>query len=188
MDPVANIHETAAEMNRLMSSLSPESVGRPTPCAGWTAADLVEHVTANPYGFAEWAGDDRHVPVPASADPDRTAGERYGAAIWSVLCAYTATGVLDKDLPTPFGDRPGAVVLAVCFADQLTHLWDLAYALGAPVTVPDRLAQDAIDVWTAFIEQPLRNGDTFADPVDIHPAAPALDRLAAFTGRDPGKA
>lgn len=181
MDPVANFKATATLMDSLLAGLSEDQMGRPTPCDAWTVTDLTDHVVGNLFNsFAPWAGVEReHRPTAVPAE----LRERYAAGVEAVLEAYSAPGVLDKTLATPIGDFPGAAVLGVCFADQLTHVWDLARALGRPVDVPDPLAEDAISVWQGFISDPLRNGTTFATPVEIGPEATGLDRLAAFTGR-----
>ena len=181
MDPVANLRATAESMQQLLGTIEQDELRLPTPCAEWDVADLADHVIANLLNsFAHWAGTDvPHEPCPIATE---LAG-RYRAAVDVVLETYEAPGVLDKTLPTPMGDFPGGAVLAVAFADQLTHLWDLSRALGRDVAVPDQLAEEALAVWGGFISDPLRNGDTFAAAHDPGPGVPALDRLAAFTGR-----
>lgn len=181
MDPVANLRATAATMQQLLADLDQDQLALPTPCVAWDVADLADHIVGNLLNsFARWAGTDvAHERTDLAAE---LAG-RYAAAVDVVLDAYEAPGVLDKTFPTPMGDFPGAAVLAVCFADQLTHLWDLSRALGRAVDVPDQLAEDALAVWGGFISGPLRDGNTFAAAGDPGPGVPALDRVAAFTGR-----
>jgi uncharacterized protein (TIGR03086 family) len=181
MDPVANLRATAATMQQLLAGLGQDQLRLPTPCAEWDVADLADHVIANLLNsFAHWAGTDvTHQPCPIAAE---LAG-RYAAAVDVVLETYEVPGVLDKRLDTPIGEFPGAAVLGVCFADQLTHVWDLSRAIGCEVEVPDQLAEDALAVWAGFIRAPLRNGSLFGDASDPGPGLPALDRLAAFTGR-----
>ena len=180
MDPVANLRTTAASMQQLLAGLEQDQLALSTPCAEWAVADLADHVIANLLNsFAHWAGTD--VPHQRTDVAAELAG-RYAAAVDVVLETYEAPGVLDKTLPTPMGDFPGAAVLAVGFADQLTHLWDLSRALGAPVAIPDQLAEDALAVWGGFISDPLRQA-AFGAAQDPGPGVPALDRVAAFTGR-----
>jgi uncharacterized protein (TIGR03086 family) len=181
MDAVANFKATATLMDSLLAGLTEDQMDRPTPCEAWTVTDLTDHVVGNLFNsFAHWAGVDReHRPTAVPAE----VRQRYAAGVETVAEAYEAPGILDKTLATPIGDFPGAAVLGVCFADQLTHVWDLSRALGRTVDVPDQLAEDAIAVWTGFISAPLRNGTTFAEPVEPGPDASGLDRLAAFTGR-----
>lgn len=177
MDPVANLKATATTMEQLLANIDDEQMSLPTPCALWSVADLTGHVVDNLLNsFAHWAGVD--------AEPETgELSKRYTAAIDTVLDAYTAPGVLDKTLSTMIGDFPGAALLAVCFADQLTHVWDLARATGQTVDVPDQLAEEAIEVWRGFIPDALRNGSAFGVAIGTGQGASALDRLAAFTGR-----
>ena len=67
-------------------------------------------------------------------------------------------------------------------ADLLTHGWDLAQATGVVAEVPDDLAEQALMFVQAQLPGQPRTG-RFAEPQPIRDDAPALDRLAAFTGR-----
>ena len=178
MNPIEDLTATARIMNGLLGQLRPqEHAALPTPNAGWTVHDLVVHICENPFSFLTWAGADTSPP----ADGPPTA--RYTEAIERLVAAYSAPGMLEKPLPTPFGDLSGGPVLAVCFADQLTHVWDLSRALGVPVDVPDELAETALAVWQGFITDGLRDAGAFGKAEEPGPDAGPLDRLAAFTGR-----
>lgn len=177
MNPLEDLAEAAELMGKLLADLQPEHAGLSTPCTAWTVHDLVDHICVNPCSFLTWAGADAQQPAPGPA------ARRHAEVIERALSAYSAPDALTRLLPTPFGDLPGGPVLAVCFADQLTHVWDLARALDRAVDVPDALAERAIEVWSGFITDQLRNGVTFAAPTQVSPSASALDRLAALTGR-----
>jgi len=66
--------------------------------------------------------------------------------------------------------------------DSLIHGWDLAAALGLPTTLPDDLAERAMQ--TARITVPPARGHAFGPEVPTA-ATGGTDRLVAFTGRDP---
>ena len=73
-------------------------LGRPTPCAGWSLAGLIGHMTAQHYGWiAAAAGHGADLsswqPGPPVADP---IGE-YAEASRRVLEAFGADGVLDRE-------------------------------------------------------------------------------------------
>jgi uncharacterized protein (TIGR03086 family) len=178
MNPLEDLAATAALMNDVLGRLRPGThADLPTPCAGWTVHDLVVHVCENPFSFLTWAGADT---TPAADGPPTA---RHAEVMQRLLAAYSAPAMLEKPLPTPFGDLPGGPVLAVCFADQLTHVWDLSRALGASVDVPAELAEHALGVWQGFITDDLRAAGAFGKAEEPGPAASPLDRLAAFTGR-----
>ena len=180
-NPINNFTDTSHVMSGLLAQLSTEQMSRPTPCDGWTVQDLSDHVIANQYFFAGAAGstahDDADTVTPANAV------SRYRQATAATLDAYGSDGALERELVTPFGTFPGSLVLSVAFADQLTHCWDLARALGATAAVSDELVADAQATWDAFIQEDYRNGEMFGPATPTKADATALDRLAAFTGR-----
>ncbi len=178
--PIANFAATADTVTAELGRLTEESMTRATPCEGWAVQDLTEHLVDNAYFFAGAAGAEASRQDPITPSSAATA---YRSAADTVLSAYGAPGMLEQVLETPFGAFPGAMVLSVCFADQLTHVWDLARALGATPQVDDGLVAEAMGAWEAFIQGDLRDGPLF-DPAKTAPdGASALDRLAAFTGR-----
>ena len=182
MNPTPNFTETCRVMSGLLDRVSQDDMTRSTPCAGWTVHDLVTHVIVNQYFFAGAAGST------ALGDDDAVtaanAVDRYRRSTEATLGAYGAEGTLERELTTPFGTFPGAMVLSVAFADQLTHCWDLARAIDATLRVDDELAHGALAAWTAFIQEDYRNGDMFAEAASVDDNASAMDRLAAFTGRE----
>jgi uncharacterized protein (TIGR03086 family) len=181
MDPLADLIATASSMRPLLASLGPATLDLPTPCSGWTVRELAEHVVDNGRAFAGFA--DPAVVVAGSA-PDRVAG--YDEAIAEIRAAYAPAIDADKVLATPYGDFPAKIVLAVCVADQLTHVWDLARAVGRTVEVDDTLADHALAAWEIFITDDFRAAGVFGPEVEVGPNASPFDRLAAYAGRSMG--
>lgn len=180
--PIDNFAATAELVTAQLGQLAQNNgvMQLATPCEGWAVQDLVEHLVDNSYFFAGAAGSDqtRSEDIGPSNAP-----QAYRSAADTVLGAYGTPGTLERDLSTPFGSFPGAIVLSVAFADQLTHLWDLGHALGNQPVVDETLASSAIAAWEMFIQPELRDGSTFAQPTEVGPNATPLDRVAAFTGR-----
>ena len=66
------------------------------------------------------------------------------------------------------------------------HGWDLARATGQPYAPDDSVVLAALGFASGF-EPPTEAGaGPFGPPVPVPSSAPALDRLAGATGRDPG--
>ena len=80
------------------------------------------------------------------------------------------------------GVATGAERLQWRIADLLVHGWDLAQATGAVAELPDDLVEQALTFARTQLPGQPRAG-RFADPRPIPDNAPAIDRLAAFTGR-----
>jgi uncharacterized protein (TIGR03086 family) len=66
------------------------------------------------------------------------------------------------------------------------HGWDLAKATGAPLDWPDAAATQALESMRAMVQPGMRGPDKFmGEEVPVPDDAPPLDKLVAFSGRDP---
>ena len=70
----------------------------------------------------------------------------------------------------------------VVVLDGLIHGWDMATATGQPYEPSDALVTE-VEAFAEGALGPLRDGTTFAEPVDPPAGATPIERLAAFTGR-----
>lgn len=165
---------------------------RPTPCAGWTLADLIAHMTAQHYGWIAAAvghGADLAVwqPGPPVADP---IGE-YAESARRVLEAFRDEGVLDREFAlaeiSPVLRFPAAQAISFHFIDYLVHGWDVARSLGADYRPePDVLAA-ALPVALAVPggQARERDGAAFAPVLEVPAQAGTLDQILARLGRRP---
>jgi uncharacterized protein (TIGR03086 family) len=169
-----------------------EDLDRPTPCAGWSLAGLIGHMTAQHYGWIAAAvghGADLSVwqPGPPVADP---IGE-YAEASRRVLEAFGADGVLDRQFAlaeiSPVLRFPAAQAISFHFIDYVVHGWDVARSLGlAYQPEPDLLAA-ALPVALAVPggEARKRDGAAFAPGIAVPAQAGLLDQIVATLGRRP---
>jgi uncharacterized protein (TIGR03086 family) len=169
-----------------------EDLDRPTPCAGWSLAGLIGHMTAQHYGWIAAAvghGADLSVwqPGPPVADP---IGE-YAEASRRVLEAFGADGVLDRQFAlaeiSPVLRFPAAQAISFHFIDYVVHGWDVARSLGlAYQPEPDLLAA-ALPVALAVPggEARKRDGAAFAPGIAVPAPAGLLDQIVATLGRRP---
>src|SRR5689334_7661170 len=114
----------------LLANARPADMARPTPCADWTLHGLVSHMAAQHYGFAAASAGDgaaaRWRPRRLGSDPVAD----YRAAAETVLAAFSAPGVLDREFPLP--EFPGSPVfparqaVSFHFIDYVVHSWDVA--------------------------------------------------------------
>jgi uncharacterized protein (TIGR03086 family) len=177
-DPVAD-YQTAA---RGFSSVLAQSAGkldRPSPCEGWTAKDIVDHVMGGaPYYAVAWGGT---VPELPEGTDLATRFDAESAALAEV-CARP--GVLDQMTPSPLGDGeiPRRVMLGIFTTDTLIHTWDLAKAIGVEVELDPELLRRS---WEGVVpmESVLRTPGIFGPVVDVPDDAPFQDRALGFFGR-----
>jgi uncharacterized protein (TIGR03086 family) len=108
--------------------------------------------------------------------------QAYHRSAAALQAAAARPGVLERSQATPMGTATGAERMQWRIADLLTHGWDLVQATGVVVELPDDLAEQSLTFVRASLPSQSRTG-RFADPQPVPDDAPAIERLAAFTGR-----
>jgi uncharacterized protein (TIGR03086 family) len=179
----------------LVATVRPADLDAPTPCAGWTLADLLAHMTVQHHGFAMAArgyGADAELWRPETViDAVRTdPATTYADAARDVLEAFADDAAPDASFALPeFGPGatfPGAIAMGFHFIDYVVHGWDVAAALGVPYVLPADVVGAALPVALAVPDGEFR----MLDEVPFAPAIPPatgddLDRILRHLGRRP---
>ena len=103
------------------------------------------------------------------------------------MAGWRSRGV-DGDVDFAGRTLPARDLLGVIALEFVVHGWDFAdpsSCNGYVSTVPDDLADDLLQLAHRTITPASRRHAGFDEPVTIGDDASALDRLLAFTGRDP---
>jgi uncharacterized protein (TIGR03086 family) len=176
---------------QIVTRAQPADLTRPTPCAGWTLRDLLEHMITQHHGFA--AASSGHGADPQSwlqrSHDDPVAA--YTAAAEHVLAAFAEPGTLERsfDLPeiSPTLHFPAARAISFHFIDYIVHSWDVARSLDLPFDLDDDLARAALLVARRVPDGPerLRPGAAFRPGIPASPAAPPIEQILAALGRSP---
>jgi uncharacterized protein (TIGR03086 family) len=177
MDPITQLELLGPHLDGVVTGITPDQLGNPTPCAKFTVRAVLEHMIAGGTAFAA-AYRSEQPPEPDLADPLGS----FGPVLGDLVAAITAPGALDQTIQAPFGEVAGDTFARFVVLDGLVHGWDLATATEQPYRPPDELVTAAF----AFARQaidPLRDGDTFAAPVEPAADATPIERLANYTGR-----
>jgi uncharacterized protein (TIGR03086 family) len=186
MDAPQQALTAVAVMTPLVHGTSAEALADPTPCREWTVRDLINHVTGGGYMFATCL---RGGTVDPSAAPGDIVGDdhlaAYDAGIREFESALAATDDLSQPVSLPFATIPADMALRIAAADLLVHAWDLATATGQPFEPPTDFVESVTPFYVQFIGPELRDGNTFAAAVEPGPEASPIDRLVAYTGRNP---
>ena len=155
----------------------------PAPVAGWTARDVVRHLTQWFPAFLS-AGSSVRLPAGPSVDDDPVgAWQAQHDAVQAVLDDPATT---DLVLSNPhLGEVPlDQAIDRFYTADVFMHTWDLARATGQD----DRLDADFCAELLAGmepIEQVLRSSGQYGPRVPVSDDADAQTRMLGFIGRDP---
>jgi uncharacterized protein (TIGR03086 family) len=176
----------------VVSLITAEDLHRPTPCAEWTLADLLAHMTAQHHGFAAAAGGNGGDPQvwrtrPLGADPAAT----YAAAAAEVIAAFAVEGVLSARFMLPeFTTEAtfrGSRAIGFHLVDYVVHTWDVARALDVRLDLPDDLVRAALPVAESVPDGPGREapGAAFRPRLPVPAGAGPMDRVLALLGRSP---
>ena len=167
-------------LQHIVHPISPEDLSRPTPSGDFDVAQLTEHLVDTITSVGTALGAD----LPPR-DADDTVERQLIAVGRPTLDAFHARHGLDGAVTWRGDEVPVRILASVLAFGMLVHGWDYAAALGHPVNVPDSLANYVLDIAKKIITPERRANGEFGDPVEVDEHAPAIERLVAFTGRDP---
>jgi uncharacterized protein (TIGR03086 family) len=179
---VAVLERAVAYALGSLALVTPEGLGRPTPCRDWDLRDLLEHLLDSMAALQqaiEVGRVDRY-PAPVAADVIGVARAQATRLLGTWANAEDSAAVRVEDSPVT------APLVAVAGAIEVTvHGWDVAEACGQRRPIPDELADELLDLAVLFIRGPDRPG-RFGTPIGVPLEAAAGDRLLAFLGRRSG--
>lgn len=153
---------------------------RPSPCTGWSARDVVDHLVAGHRFFAS-ALTDGGEPVTTTPAPDAATAYRDSAR--AMLDAFAAPGALERIVTLPIGTVPGAVALHLRLVEALVHGWDIAVATGQAPAGDEAVAERALRFTRGMLPEIPQEHRPFAPAVRVPEDATALDRLVGQLGR-----
>jgi uncharacterized protein (TIGR03086 family) len=94
---------------------------------------------------------------------------------------------MERIMALPTGPAPGSRCIQVATGEIFIHGWDLARATGQPMPPGTDIADALLSSdWMQLCDE-VRTGDppVIAAKIDVRHDSPAIDRLAAFLGREP---
>ena len=135
MTPTATAFASADRpLTALLDAVPPADWSRPSPCEGWTAADVVGHLVGTQRQLLTTHGVDLGEAPDVTADP---------AAAWRAHAARVAAALADDAVPArQFDGFFGPTTVGAAFEqfyvwDMVVHRWDLARAVGADPALTD---------------------------------------------------
>jgi uncharacterized protein (TIGR03086 family) len=185
----AEILTQACESTRIiLGNVASEQLALPTPCDEWPVRDLIDHIVAATRFFADIAGAETAAEgedLPRYADTDFVTA--FGQQARRAIAAFSAPAAMERIMALPTGPAPGSRCIQVATGEIFIHGWDLARATGQPMPPGADIADALLSSdWMQLCEE-VRKGDppVIAAEIDVRDDAPAVDRLAAFLGREP---
>ena len=167
-----------------LAGVAPGRWDAPSPCEGWSAADVAGHVIGDLQavkGFATWRDEDNGI-----ADPRCAAGDDP-VAEWRAerarMMAALDPAALARPVPLPWGGQmPLGEWLERYPMEFLVHTWDLAQATGQAVVLDPGLVHEALGPARQFAPIARMSG-LIGPECAVADDADDLTRLLAIFGR-----
>lgn len=171
-----------------LNLVSPEDLGRATPCAVWNLNALLWHLDDSIRALDEAIHLGRVEPDPPDGGASRAGQEPCPVTVVrDRACRLLGTWV-SGDVPhhVSIAGRPlpNTIVASTGAVEIVVHGWDVARACLRDRPIPPSLAEEMLQLSALFVtddDRPVR----FAPRVAVSPLATASDRLVAFLGRHP---
>jgi uncharacterized protein (TIGR03086 family) len=177
VDQLDSAEATLAVLRQVLHGIGKDDKSKQTPCREFDVAQLTDHLMNSITQIGRAAG--AEFPERDTSAPVET---QVMDAARPALAAWRSRG-LDGTVKLGPNEGPAKVFAGVLSIEFLVHAWDYATATGQKVAVPDELAYYVLGLSHQIITN--RSGPGFDDPIPISEDAGVLDRLIAFTGRNP---
>jgi uncharacterized protein (TIGR03086 family) len=184
MDRGTLYQRTVDTWTERVDAVAGDQWGGPTPCAGWTVRDLVNHVVGEDLWTVPLMRGRTIAEVGTSLDGDLLGDDPVSKA---VDAAAAAGAVVAELLPTggivhlSYGQEQMAEYVNQLATDHLVHAWDLAAATGGDTRLDGDLIAE-VCAWYADRAH-LYRGAGIVGPPGVSRGGAQGDLLAAF-GRD----
>ncbi|HYB80558.1 MAG TPA: TIGR03086 family metal-binding protein [Mycobacterium sp.] len=166
-------------LQQVLHGIAADDMSCQTPCTEFNVAQLTDHLL-NSITVIGGAADAELPPRDETDSVER----QIIAAARPTVDAWHRHGLHGMVMVGP-NEAPAAVMVGVLSIEFLVHAWDYAVATGRDVDAPDSLAEYVLGLARQIITPEGRSHVGFHQPVDLPADASALDRLIAFTGRNP---
>jgi uncharacterized protein (TIGR03086 family) len=178
-DELESAEKAFAVLAHVLHGMAKDDESKQTPCREFDVAKLTDHLMNSITSIGGMAG---------AQFPDRDRGDSVERQVVlagrPALDAWRRRG-LDGTVPFGSGEAPAKMMVGILSLEFLVHAWDYAKACGREVAAPDSLSDYVLGVAKTVITPQRRTNVGFDDPIDVTADAGALDRLIAYTGRQP---
>jgi uncharacterized protein (TIGR03086 family) len=181
-DELASAEAALGALQHVLHPISRDELRKSTPCSEYDVMQLTDHLMNSITLLGAAAGAE----LPERDSDDSVERQIVGAAR-PALDAWHRRG-LDGTVTLGPNELPGTFAVSILSVEFLVHGWDYAAATTHPISVAESLADYVLGLAKNVISPDTRATVGFDDPVAVPADASALDRLIAFTGRNPAAA
>jgi uncharacterized protein (TIGR03086 family) len=182
IDELASAEAALGALQHVLHPISRDELSKSTPCTEYDVRQLTDHLMNSITVLGGAAGAE----LPERDSDDSVERQVIGAAR-PALDAWHRRGLKDT-VTIGTNEIPATFALSILSVEFLVHGWDYATATTHPIDVADSLAAYVLGLAHKVITPEGRATVGFDDPIAVPEDASALDRLIAFTGRNPAAA
>ena len=181
-DELASAEAALGALQHVLRPISRDELSKSTPCSEYDVMQLTDHLMNSITLLGGAAGAE-----PPERNSEDSVERQIVAAARPALDAWHRRGLTDT-VTIGTNEIPATFAVSILSVEFLVHGWDYATATTHPIDVAESLADYVLGLAHKVITPEGRATVGFDDPVALPDDAPALDRLIAFTGRDPAAA
>jgi uncharacterized protein (TIGR03086 family) len=181
MDDITERYErVTGQFTERVRAVPADAWDNPSPCEGWSARDVVGHLTEWIPGFFGQYG----VEFPAVPSADQDPVGAWDTVQQTVGTALHDPAAASQEIETPLGTHSFAeTVDMIVTGDVFTHTWDLARATGQDDALdPDQLERMVAGMG-AIPDEILRAEGMFGPQVEVPAGADDQTKFLAYVGR-----
>jgi uncharacterized protein (TIGR03086 family) len=173
----------------VLTNVSDDQLSAATPCEQMRLSELVQHIGGLSLAFAAAARKDfgplTDTPPDMAVELDADWRTNFPQRLAELASAWNDPAAWEGMSRAGGVDFPAEVGGLIALTEVVIHGWDVARASGQPYdTDPDALEAILPQVTETAAEGPVEG--LFGAAVPVADDAPALDRVIALSGRDPG--
>jgi uncharacterized protein (TIGR03086 family) len=181
MSDIAERYErVTAQFTERVRAVPATAWDNPSPCEGWTARDVVRHLTGWIPAFFGSHG----VKFPAIPSVDSDPVGAWETVQMTIARALADPAIAVRRVATPFSTQSLAeTVDMIVTGDVFTHTWDLARATGQSETLDPEQLRRMIASMGAIPEEAFRAEGMFGPRIDVPADADDQTRFLGYVGR-----
>jgi len=181
-DELASAEAALGALQHVLHPISRDELSKSTPCTEYDVMQLTDHLMNSITLLGGAAGAE-----PPERNSEDSVERQIVCAARPALDAWHRRGLTDT-VTIGTNEIPATFAVSILSVEFLVHGWDYATATTHPIDVAESLADYVLGLAHKVITPQGRATVGFDDPVAVPDDAPPMDRLIAFTGRDPAAA
>ena len=177
-----DFHPAASRFGAVAGAVTPADLDRPSPCAGWTVRDLLDHAASGPRFFAAIARHDVTDVRPVEIDESGAWQQALAADLDALVEAWRHPDAWHGETTVGELTFPNEQWAVIGYDEAVLHGWDLAVATGQSYRPSDEM----LDVVEPFLEETTSGPPVeglWGPPIDTDESRFA--RILGLSGRDP---